>query len=143
VLVVANQTLGGSELRQRILERSDDRVLVDVLAPVLTSRVHYAMSDIDHELADARERLKRSMAWALAQGIDVRGEVGDPSPLTAIEDELRRFGADEVIVVTHARAAQSWQERREVDRLQRQLDLPVTRVVVGGDRTDEPARQRR
>jgi hypothetical protein len=140
VLVVANQTLDGSELRQRILERNDDRVLVDVLAPVLTSRVHYAMSDIDRELADARDRLMRSLAWAPAQGIDVRGEVGDPSPITAIEDELRRFGADEVIVVTHPRAAQSWQERSEIERLQRQLDLPVTHLVVGGDRTDEPAR---
>ena len=98
------------------------------------------MSDIDHELADARERLKQSLAWALAQGIDVRGEVGDPSPLTAIEDELRRFGADEVIVVTHGRAAQSWQERREVERLQRELHMPVIHVMVGGDMTSCQAR---
>ena len=59
------------------------------------------------------------------------GEVGDPSPIAAIEDELRRLGADEVIVVTHPSAAQSWQERGELERLQRELDLPVTHVVVG------------
>jgi hypothetical protein len=45
VLVVANQPLAGSDLRERILERYDGHVLVDILAPVLTSRIHYAMSE--------------------------------------------------------------------------------------------------
>jgi hypothetical protein len=131
VLVVANQTLGGSELRERILQQDGDRVLVDVLAPVLASHLHYATSDIDRELADARDRLTRSLGWARGQGIDVRGEVGDPSPTTAIEDELRKFGADEVIVVTHPSASQTWQERGELERLSRELQVPVTQVVVG------------
>jgi hypothetical protein len=71
------------------------------------------------------------LAWVREQGIDVRGEVGDPSPTTAIEDELRKFGADEVIVVTHPTASQTWQERGELERLRRELDVPVTQVVVG------------
>ena len=137
VLVVANQALAGTELRQRILERDDGRVLVDVLAPVLTSHVHYAMSDIDRELADARDRLTRSLVWAREQGIAVRGRVGDPSPTTAIEDELRRFGADEVIVVTHPTATLTWQERRELERLQ-QLDVSVTHVVPDDDPAYDP-----
>jgi hypothetical protein len=100
VLVVANQPLAGSDLRERVLERYDGHVLVDILAPVLTSRIHYAMSDTDRELAVARDRLERSLAWAREQGAPARGALGDPSPTTAIEDELRRFGADEVIVAT-------------------------------------------
>ena len=74
-----------------------------MLAPVLTSRAHYAVSDVDHELEHARTRLERSLAWASAHGITARGRVGDPSARTAIEDELRDFGADEIIVVTHRR----------------------------------------
>jgi hypothetical protein len=139
VLVVANQPLAGRELRERIFEQDDGKVPVDVLAPVLTSHLHSAMSDIDGEVADARHRLERSLAWAREQGIPVRGTVGDPSPTTAIEDELRRFGADEVIVVTHPSASQTWQERGELDRLQREIDMPVTHVVVGHD-ADGPAR---
>lgn len=80
------------------------------------------------------------MAWAREQGIAVRGTLGDPSPTTAIEDELRRFGADEVIVATHPSTSQTWQERGELERLQRELDMPVTHVVVGDDGADEPAR---
>jgi hypothetical protein len=131
VLVVANEALAGEELRERIVGLDGDRVEVDVLAPVLSSRVRYAVSDIDHGLEEARARLDRSLAWAREQGIVARGEVGDPSPITAIEDELRDFGPDEVILATHARERETWQERGELKRLRRELDLPITHVVVG------------
>lgn len=132
VLVVANEALSGEALRERILGEDHERVEVDVLAPVLTSRLHQGVSDIDRELEQARSRLERSLAWAHEHGIVARGEVGDPSAATAIEDELRDFGADEVIVVTHPRERESWQEHGELERLRRELDIPVTHVVVGG-----------
>lgn len=131
VLVVANETLAGDELRERITRLDGERVEVDVLALVLTSHLHYGVSDIDRELAEARARLDRSLAWARGHGIVARGEVGDPSPTVAIEDELRDFGADEVIVVTHPRERETWQEHGELERLRRELDVPVTHVVVG------------
>jgi len=130
VLVIANEALSGSALRERILAEDHGRVEVDVLAPVLTSRVHYGVSDIDRGLVDARARLRRSMAWAREHGIAVRGEVGDPSVSSAVEDELRDFGADEVIVVTPPPANETWQERDELERLRRELDVPVTQIVV-------------
>jgi DNA-binding transcriptional regulator LsrR (DeoR family) len=90
------------------------------------------VTDIDRELGQARTRLEDSLAWAHEQGIAARGAVGDPTPATAIEDQLRDFGADEVIVVTHPREDETWQEQSEVERLRRELDIPVTLVVVGG-----------
>jgi hypothetical protein len=134
VLVIANEALSGGELRERIVGPGDERTEVDILAPVLTSHLHRGVSDIDRELEQARARLERSLAWAREQGIVARGEVGDHSPTTAIEDELRDFGADEVIVVTHPGEGESWQERRELERLRRELDVPVTHVVVGDRR---------
>lgn len=133
VLVVANEALSGTELRERIL-RHGHRVELDVLAPVLTSHLHYGVSDIDRELEHARARLQRSLAWAGTLNIIVRGEVGDPNPMTALEDELRDFGADEVIVVSHPQELETWQERAELKRLQQELDVPVTRVVVSDGR---------
>jgi hypothetical protein len=131
LLVVDNETLAGRELRDRILGSGDGRVEVDILAPVLTSRVHLGVTDIDRKLDDARERLRRSLAWAREQRIHARGEIGSTSPVIAIEDELRAFGADEVIVVTHPRERETWQERDELERLRGDLDLPVMHVVVG------------
>ena len=139
LLVVANEALAGSELRELILRHGREPVEVDVLAPVLASRIHYVVSDIDRELAEARRRLERSLAWARAQKIVARGEVGDPNPATALEDELRTFGADEVIVVTHPRDRETWQERGELARLRRELDVPVTHVIVRDGRAEEQA----
>ena len=133
VLVVANEALGGEELRQQLTRWAGENVELDVLAPVLTSHLHSIMSDFDTELADARTRLERSLSLARDCGIAARrGEVGDPSPTTAIEDELRDFGADEVVVVTHSRDRETWQERGELDRLRQELDVPVTHVMVAG-----------
>lgn len=137
VLVIANEALSGDELRERIVGRDGERIEVDILAPVLTSRRHYAVSDIDRELEHAQARLKHSLAWAREHGVTARGEVGDPNPTTAIEDELRDFGADEVIVVTHPSEQETWQERGELQRLRRELNVPVLHVVVG-DRDASP-----
>jgi hypothetical protein len=131
VLVVANEVLDGAELRERIVAGGDGDVELDILAPVLLSRVHLGVSDIDRELEQARARLDRSLSWAREQGVAACGRVGDPSSTIAIADELRDFGADEVIVVTHARDRATWQERDDLARLQRELDLPVHHVTVG------------
>lgn len=135
VLAVANEVLSGEELRRQIL-RDGMRVKLDVLAPVLTSRVHYGVSDIDRELQDARVRLERSLRWAQEQGIAAHGEVGDPSATAALEDQLRDFGADEVIVVTKSREHLSWQEREELERLRAELDVPV--LHIAGEVVVEP-----
>ncbi len=79
ILVVANEVLAGDELRTLISRAQAERVEVDVLAPVLTSHLYYAVSDIDSELAAAHTRLNRSLAWAHQCGIVARGEVGDPT----------------------------------------------------------------
>jgi metallophosphoesterase superfamily enzyme len=138
VLVVANETLAGAELAELILQHGRAHVEVDVLAPVLASHIHYAVSDIDGELAEARTRLERSLAWAREHKLVARGEVGDPNPTTALEDELRTFGANEVIVVTHPRDRETWQERGELARLRRELDVPVTHFVVGNHQAEQP-----
>lgn len=129
VLVIANEALEGAELRERILGDRDAEVEAHVLAPVLISRVHAGVSDIDQELAQARARLQRSLRWAREHGIPARGEVGDPSASTAIADALRDFGAEEVIVITHRSERQTWQEREQLQRLRRELEIPVTQLV--------------
>jgi GABA permease len=135
VLVIANETLGGQELREELLRRGAPRPELRVVAPVLPSRSHYVTSDIDSELADAQARLDATLAWAHAEGFDAAGRVGgDTPPLTAIEDELRRFRADELVVSTHPPGRSNWLESGLVERANEQLDIPVTHVVVDLER---------
>jgi GABA permease len=56
--------------------------------------------------------------------------VGADSPLVAIEDALRRYGADELIISTHTPERSHWLEAGVVQRAREQLDIPVTHVVV-------------
>ena len=111
VLVIANRTLQGEQLREKLLEAARAGAELHVVAPILPSRVHYIASDIDRELEDARARLRAALAWAQAENVDAVGKVGDPFvAFGAIEDELREFGADEVIISTLPPGRSNWLE---------------------------------
>jgi hypothetical protein len=140
VLVVANRTLAGDELRAQMREAAARDAEFHVVAPILTSRVHYIASDCDKELAEARERLDAALAWAAAEGLDATGTVGDPNAaLGVIEDQLRVSGADEVIISTHPPGRSNWLETGIVERLREELDVPVRHVVVEAEHAS-PAR---
>ena len=141
VLVIANETVGGRELREEIMRRTPRTPEIRVVCPILPSRAHYIASDIDGELADARARLDQTLAWASEHGIQATGCVSADTPLMAAADELRRFAADEVIVSTHPQSRSRWLESGLVGRLRDELDIPVHHVVVDLERAAEPARQ--
>ncbi|UGS37061.1 hypothetical protein [Capillimicrobium parvum] len=138
ILVVASVTLAGDELAGELAARGEGRVELDVLAPILASRSHYWASDVDREREEARRRLQASLAWAAEHGIPAKGEVGDPDALAAIEDELRDFGADEVVIATHPGERTSWLAGHMLAHLRRELDVPVREIVVGDDRQRSP-----
>ena len=131
ILVVASTTLGGEDLRRELQAGGADAEF-DVLAPILISRSHYWASDIDRERERAHERLRASLAWAAEQGLTAKGEVGDPDPLVGIEDELRNFGADEIIIVAPPGEHTSWFAHR-LSHVARELDIPVRQVIVAGN----------
>jgi GABA permease len=131
VLVVANRTLRGEELRSELLRQAAAGAELRIVAPILCSRAHYIASDIDSELREARARLAEALEWAAGEGLAASGVVGDPNvALGAIEDELRLSGADEVIVSTHPPGQSNWLETGIVERLREELDIPVTHLVV-------------
>jgi len=140
ILVVASEKLAGEELRRELTAAGADSVELDVLAPILGSRSHFWAGDVDREREEARVRLEASLAWAAEHGLAAKGEVADPDPLLAIEDELRDFGPDEVIIVTHSRERTSWLANRMLGHLTRELDVPVREIVVGDaqDRSQSP-----
>jgi len=141
ILVVANETVGGRELREEIMRRAPQTPEVRVVCPILPTRAHLITSDIDHELAEAKVRLDQTLAWAGEHGIEATGGVSADTPLMAAADELRRFPADEVIVSTHPQARSRWLESGLVERLREELEVPVHHVVVDLERARERARR--
>jgi hypothetical protein len=61
---------------------------------------------------------------------DVEARVGDSDPLKAIEDALRTFAADEILVVTRPDEQAGWLEEGSGAAAQSRFNLPVSRVAV-------------
>jgi hypothetical protein len=135
LLVVANQTLPGAELPAALIARGEPKPELRVVVPILISRMKYAMSDIDTELVYARERLEEMLGWGKAQGFEISGEVCPEGPLIAIEDQLRKFSADEIMISTHPPERSNWLEAGVVEQARDELDMPITHVIVDLTRT--------
>ena len=131
ILVVANETVGGEMLRQMILskaEGADEQVLVVV--PALNSPLRHWASDEDSARAAAAERLEQSLLRLKQAGVEASGEVGDGDPLQAMEDALRTFGADEIVISTHPEGKSHWLERGVVEKARERFVVPITHVVT-------------
>ena len=145
ILVVANETVGGERLRDEIRKRSEGyRGQVLVVCPALNSPLRHWASDEDPARAAAHDRLQSSLDRLRELGIEARGEVGDGDPIQAIEDALRTFGADEIILSTHPPERSRWLEKGVVDRARRRFAVPITHVVTDlaaeGDEAAKPGR---
>ncbi len=133
ILVIADESCHGSGLCDEVAYRAG-RVPSEVLivAPALTrSRLHYLASDIDHEAEQAAERMETLRGELERQRVHATGRVGDTNPLLAIEDALREFPADELVIATQPPEHSTWLERNLVHEARtRFAPLLVTHVIV-------------
>jgi hypothetical protein len=130
LLVVANETVGGRELLDLVRQRATPGTAVLVVSPALNSRVRTWTSDEDSARETAQRRLDASLERLSEIGVAARGEIGDGDPVLAVEDALRSFPADEILVSTHPPGRSNWLERGVVGAIRERFDLPVTHVVV-------------
>jgi hypothetical protein len=91
-----------------------DGVDVLVVVPAIASPVEAVTGAVDDRRADAEET-----AAALGEKLGARAEVGADDPALAVEDALRVFGADEVLVV----GDDSW-----MDAIRERVAIPVNRA---------------
>jgi hypothetical protein len=104
---------------------ASDGAEVLVLSPARNRPLAHWLSDVAEARLDAQRRLVLSLGTLAAAGVDARGEVGDPDPLQAVEDALRRFPADQVMVASAAGATSPL-----VQDLRARLAIPVSVVGV-------------
>src|SRR5437763_4697593 len=128
ILVVANETVGGAELLGAVRQRPGARVLV--VCPALNSPLRHWASDEDDARSQAQARLDASLVTMREAGIAAGGEIGDGDPIQAIEDAIRTFRPDELILSTHPPGRSHWLERGVVEKARERFELPLTHVVV-------------
>jgi hypothetical protein len=155
LLVLANETCGGSALFDAIRERLDgENGEVLIVAPALSSRLHYWMSDEDPGREEAERRLAASVEHCKEAGIPAKGALGDADPLQALDDAVRTFDPDQVLIVTHPAEGENWLEHGLVTQARERFPMPIGHVEVDAAtetarvvdrepaRRDAPARER-
>ena len=139
VLVVANETVASDILhvavRAQVDDQADGQVLV--VAPALNSRLRYWLSDDDAARRAAELRLAACLGRLAASGIRAEGLVGDADPVPAIDDALRAFPADGLVIATHPDGRSNWLARDLVARASERFGLPITHIVVDAETRGE------
>lgn len=131
ILVVANETVGGEELISAISIRAlESKTEFFVVCPALNTRLKTWTSDEDPARAKAQARLSTTLERLASVGIEAHGEIGDGDPLVAVEDAVRTFRPDEIVISTHPEGRSNWLVRGVPDAVRARYDVPVTHVVV-------------
>ena len=123
VLVVANETVLGDPLLDRIRERAARSP-----ASFLIICPQSDPNRSDHP--EAERRLRRALAILRGQGIDAHGQVSHPDPFTAAMQAVHDERIDEIIVSTFAPERSPWLRKNLVQRLHNDSKLPVEHVVL-------------
>jgi hypothetical protein len=122
VLVVANQTVLGEELLDRIRARAErSQASFLIVAP---------QGDGDGGYEAAERRLLRAVTRLRAEGLDVHGQISHPDPYMAAMHAVEDERIDEIIVSTLPRARSGWLRRDLVERLRTDTKLPIDHVEV-------------
>lgn len=130
VLVVANETLAGTELVDAVKRRATEGpIRVVVVAPVSQPREGYVVYR-DSRRAAAGRRLDRTLAALREAGIPAHGGVFDDEPLAAVKDVIASEDIDEIIVSTHPQTKSGWLRKNLLEEIRRVAGgRPVQHVV--------------
>jgi GABA permease len=123
VLVIANETVLGEALLDRIRERAAKSP-----ASFLLMSPQSEPSAAAHP--EAESRIKRALAELRGHGIDVHGQVAHPDPFSAAMEAVHDERVDEIIVSTFQPERSGWLRRDLIERLRKETGLPVEHVVV-------------
>jgi len=127
-LVVANQTLGGAQLIEALRRRvRDGPSRFHVVVPATVDSAGWTTTE-DQAHVVAQERLQQAIARFKELGAEVDGQVGDARPLDAMQDALRRWPCDEIILSTLPAGASRWLRMDLVSRATRTFAIPVTHI---------------
>lgn len=135
LLVVTTAHVDGNALRERVRAHAgtDAEPEVRVVAPASdVSPLQWLASDEDEARAEAAAKAEESARAVAPEAETTDAEVGDVDPVQAIEDALREFPADEVLVVTRPGDEAGWLEEGAAREALERFDVPVTHLVVEG-----------
>jgi len=124
-LVVANQTIGGGALIEKLEELAAEgphRFIVICPQPEESG---------EGGEGAAAERLAHTLQTLQDEGIEAMGQVAHPDPFTAVQNALHFYGIDEIVISTFPEARSGWMRADLIERVRQSTAKPVHHVVAG------------
>jgi hypothetical protein len=123
VLVVANETVLGEQLLDRIRARATEETTSFLIVCPQSDPAR-------GEHPEAEQRLRAALAILRSEGLDVHGQIAHPDPFVAAMEAIEDERTDEIIVSTFPGERSGWLRRDLVGRLRSESGLPVDHVVA-------------
>jgi hypothetical protein len=131
VLVVASEPVD-----EEVIDLVEDADEVRVIAPTLPgSALRYWLNDTDAALGKAQAVVDESAAGLADVAADVTIDAPtDDDPSVTIDDALRTFDPDRVVVLKHADDEEAYREDELVEEIQQSTDVEIdVRTLPAGD----------
>lgn len=122
VLVVANQTVLGQPLLDKIRERA--------AAGPASFLIISPQGESEGSYDEAEKRLLRAVNILRGEGLDVHGQIAHPDPYSAVMQTLDDERVDELIVSTFPNERSGWMRKKLIERLEADAKLPIEHVEV-------------
>ena len=131
VLVVATAPVDQEALRSELSEKAGEGAEIKVVAPASdVSPLQWLATDEDDARGEAADIAREAEHAVEPEADRVEAEVGDSDPVQAIEDALRTFQADEIVLVTRSDDEAGWLEKDADAEVSERFGIPLTRLVV-------------
>jgi hypothetical protein len=114
-------------LVRRLIDAATD---VFVITPVLPTRLQWWASDTDRARIEADERLNVLLGQMEELRVPAEVRVADETPLTALDDAVRSFRPDHILLALRGGQDADWQERGLVEKVRERFGLPLTVFVI-------------
>ncbi len=130
ILVVTTEPVSAHQLRDALPSDADPQdAEIMVVAPALhESALRFWMSDADDAIAKAEQVRRESLERLSRDGVAATADTGEGSTADAIEDALKTFPADRIVVFTHPEGEQRYREDLDAGEVQARFRIPVTRA---------------
>lgn len=132
VLVLTSEPITAQQLRDALgSDGNTAEAEVVVVAPALAdSALKFWMSDADDAIARADEVRRTTVERLGEDGVAASGDTGEADPYAAIEDALKTFDADRIVLFTHGGADQRYREDLDDSEIAERFGRPVDHASV-------------
>jgi hypothetical protein len=132
VLVLTGEAIGADDLRAALGSETDPTdTEVMVVAPALQeSGFKFWFSDVDDAIAKADEVRRETVDRLGDEGVAASADTGESDPMLAIEDSLRTFKPDRIVLFTHPEGDERYREDLDPAEIESRFGIPVDRAAL-------------